>query len=194
MELKNLLVGILLGCAQLLLGVGLKKPLVGLLGLILTFAVACFYPLAALILFPICLLCQMLIAGGEAEIPIESSEPPAPINAENKSESAFCIIAISGPLNGQRYFITRNNPSLDFGRENCEVLFPVDTKGVGRHHCRVTLQGDRLFLVDCNSSYGTYLAEPLRRLAPGASVELHDGTEFCLARMDIVFKVKIYSV
>ncbi len=194
MEFKNLLIGIFLGSAQLLLGVGLKKPLIGFLGLIVTFSVACFYPVAALILSPICLLCQMFLAGGDTEIPIESSEPPAPVKFDNRRESAFCITAISGPLNGQRYFVTRNNPKLDFGRENCEVQFPGDTKGVGRHHCSVMLQEGRLFLTDCNSSYGTFLTGPLRRLAPGASVELRDGMDFCLARTDIVFRVNYYSV
>lgn len=41
--------------------------------------------------------------------------------------------------------------------EDCQILFPPDTPGVSRLHCKLNLFWGSILVVDLDSSYGTYL-------------------------------------
>lgn len=66
------------------------------------------------------------------------------------------ISGISGVYAGQQ--LPLRFP-MTLGRQPgaCQILFPPDTPGVSRRHCRVELSWGTLLVTDLNSSYGTHL-------------------------------------
>lgn len=116
----------------------------------------------------------MVYAGG--------NEPASP---------TYIITAISGPLTGKRYILSSRHASLEFGREDCEVLFPPDATSIGRHHCKVYLDSGKPYIVDNGSRNGTFILSPFYRLEAGRPIALPSDASFCLARNDIVFKLNI---
>ena len=173
--LDNLLIGLLLGCSQLLLGLGLRKQALGIIGLVLETAVSYLSATAAFVLFPFFVLLLMTVGGSG--------------NKANRPTKCFRIVGCSGPLAGKEYELSAQSPSLEFGVESNEVRFPKGTPGVSRHHCRVTLRNENAYLTDLDSRYGTFLRIPPQRLQPQREYELHDKTEFCLASNAVVFRV-----
>ena len=178
LTVKALLVAILLGVALLLLGLGLKLTLPGVVAMAVEALLGLLLPPLAFPLFAVgagVLLCLTPAKSGSGE----SGRTEGPIHV---------ITALSGPLQGRSFSLTAREPQLTFGRENCSVLFPTNTPGVGRHHCRVYLRGDTACLEDERSTYGTFLLPGGQRVTPGQPVPLSDGTRFCLASPAVTFQ------
>lgn len=57
--------------------------------------------------------------------------------------------------------------------EACQILFPPDTPGVSRRHCKLELRWGSLLVTDLNASYGTFLSET--RLVPWCPAEWRPG-------------------
>lgn len=171
----SLLTGLLLGCSLLLLGLGLKKLILGIIGLALETGTGIFSVAAAFVLFPFLVLALLAFGDGRG--------------AAASPMGRFRIVGCSGPLKGKTYELNAKHPSLEFGVEGSEVRFPPGTPGVSRHHCKVILKDTKAYLVDLNSSYGTFLRIPPQRLQAQTEYELHDKTEFCLASNSVVFRV-----
>ncbi len=172
MDVKGLLIGILLGGSLLTAGVALDRTLYGVIGLVLEAAASAVSSAAAFCLFPVCLLMLLLIP-----------ESGAPVCR---------VTALAGPLSGAGYTL-KQGQTIHFGRENCEVLFPPDTRGVGRRHCRMSVRDGAAWLEDENSSYGTFLLPEGRRLLPGQPERMADNSLFCLASTDVVFRVNYFG-
>ena len=173
--LKSIFVGSFLGCAQLMLGLGMNKLIPGITGLVLEVMLSLLSPIGAFILFP-CYAALMLCI--------------KVIDVENRTHSAaqFVIVGVNGPLTGKRYVLGPDRPLLEFGRESNEVKIPDGTPGVSGHHCKVSLQNGRPYLMDLSSRYGTFLLTPPSRLEAMKDYELHNGAEFCLASNAVVFQ------
>lgn len=62
--------------------------------------------------------------------------------------------------------------------EACQILFPPDTPGVSRRHCKLELRWGSLLVTDLNASYGTFLSET--RLVPWCPAEWRPGQILCL--------------
>jgi pSer/pThr/pTyr-binding forkhead associated (FHA) protein len=68
---------------------------------------------------------------------------------------------------------------MDGGKKN-EVLVRDPDRQVSRFHCEVHKRGLNCYLIDLNSSNGTFLHS--RVLQPGVAARLRDGDRFALAR------------
>ena len=171
MSWKQIIIGAVLGCAQLSLGIGVRRPVLGAAGFLMQIGTAMLSPLYSFILLPICSFAIFFFGGKE-------------------KNSGYLITARTGPLTGQQKTLSLQHPEITFGRENCDFQFPPDAKGISRNHCRVFLKEGRLFLEDNDSSYGTSLMGPPRKLKPGVPVKIEPETEFCLSSGSNLFKIE----
>ena len=171
MSWKQIVIGVVLGCAQLSLGLGVKRPILGVAGFLLQIGTAILSPVYSFILLLICSFFILFFAGKEKEI-------------------SYIVTARIGPLAGQQETLSIQHPEITFGRENCDFQFPPDTKGISRNHCRIFLDDGNPFLEDNDSSYGTYLMGPPRKLKPGIPVEIATETEFCLSSGNNLFIIE----
>lgn len=82
------------------------------------------------------------------------------------------IRGVSGAYAGQK--IPLYLPMV-LGRQprDCQLLFPPDTPGVSRRHCRLELCWGSILVTDLNSSYGTYLDG--ERLLPQITAKWRPG-------------------
>lgn len=160
-----------------MLSLGLKNPLAGGAAALIVFLISLLSVAAGFIIFPIGVFALLMA--------VSPSKQPG----MERRGCSYCITACAGPLAGRQFFLTERSPVLEFGRENCDIQLPWDTKGVGRHHCRLILQNGRPFLEDNDSKYGTYLGSPFKRLTSHIPTELENGTEFWLASNQIAFRI-----
>ncbi len=171
MSWKEIIIGIVLGCAQLSLAFGVGHPIWGAVGFLLQIGTSILSPVYSFILLPISSLVILIFAGKERE-------------------NRFTITAKTGFLAGQQQTVSPQYPEITFGRENCDFQFPPDAKGISRNHCRVFLKDGSLFLEDDDSRYGTYLMGPPRKLKPGVPVAIEPGMEFCIYSGSNVFIIE----
>ena len=178
MEIEGLVIGLLLGGSLLMLGFGLKKPLVGGAAALIVFLVTLLSKAAGFVLFPIGVFAMLM------------TMDPTGTGTTGRPGRGYCVTACAGPLTGSQFYLTERSPILDFGRgTDCTVRVPADTKGVSTHHCRLMLQDGRVYLSDSGSTYGTFYGNPIRRLTPQTPAELGIGSEFWLASNQIVFRI-----
>ena len=100
-----------------------------------------------------------------------------------KSVTAY-LVALDGIDKGKRYLLSQEvthigGVAMDGGKKN-EVLVRDPDRQVSRFHCEVHKRGDNCYLIDLDSSNGTFLRS--RPLQPGIAVKLRDGDKFTLAR------------
>ena len=89
----------------------------------------------------------------------------------------LCLLGTAG------FFADRRLPLPSFalaGRqpEDCQLLFPPETAGVSRRHCRIALRWGTVVVTDLASRYGTFLDEV--RLAPHAPTPWRPGAQLTL--------------
>jgi hypothetical protein len=94
------------------------------------------------------------------------------------------LVALDGIDKGKRYLLNQEvthigGVAMDGGKRN-EVLVRDPDRQVSRFHCEVHKRGDNCYLIDLDSSNGTFLRS--RPLEPGIAVKLRDGDKFTLAR------------
>lgn len=71
---------------------------------------------------------------------------------ERYSDEAALLVAQTGPLNGQRWFLRK---STLIGRENnCDIVVP--DRQVSRHHARISILPEGAYLEDLGSKNGTH--------------------------------------
>ena len=85
------------------------------------------------------------------------------------------LTGIRGVYAGQTFALDQD---IIFGRDpsNCNIIFPTGTAGISRIHCQICLNvnGQRAVIIDCNSTYGTYLNG--MKLYPGQPAILQTGS------------------
>jgi hypothetical protein len=94
------------------------------------------------------------------------------------------LVALDGVDKGKRYLLNQEvthigGVAMDGSKKN-EVLVRDPDRLVSRFHCEVHKRGSHCYLIDLDSSNGTYLRT--RPLQPGVAAKLRDGDQFTLAR------------
>jgi hypothetical protein len=94
------------------------------------------------------------------------------------------LVALDGVDKGKRYLLNQEvthigGVAMDGGKKN-EVLVRDPDRQVSRFHCEVHKRGNNCYLIDLDSSNGTFLHS--RPLQPGVAAKLRDGDKFILAR------------
>lgn len=81
---------------------------------------------------------------------------------ERYTDEAALLVAQTGPLNGQRWSLKK---SILIGREpGCDIVVP--DRQVSRHHARIKITSEGIFLEDLGSKNGThYNGQPLSEFA-----------------------------
>lgn len=116
--------------------------------------------------------------------PVSSSGPPEIYGGWTPWFQPLQLRMLNGPLAGRIYPLMPQDPASQhtIGRNPTgTVVFPADTPGISGNHCRVEyhrLSGPSL--VDCGSTYGTYLSDG-RRLQPNVPTQIPVGESFYLA-------------
>ncbi len=66
------------------------------------------------------------------------------------------VRGLSGTFANQSFML---NGTMVFGRaaSSCHVLFPDNTQGISRMHCKIDQVGNNITITDLGSSYGTYV-------------------------------------
>ena len=177
MDLKSLIVGLLLVGSLLMLGLSLRKPVSTAVGAVLALLFALLNSGAACIFSIIYILFLMLYPEGTG--------------GSGSGSGRFRVSAVSGVLRGKSYTLS-GKATLNFGRDNCKVLFPPNAPGVSRHHCTLFIKNGDVYLVDNNSHYGTYLLPSMQRLTANSPVRLEDNSSFCLAARENSFVINKY--
>jgi len=93
------------------------------------------------------------------------------------------LITVDGADRGKRYVLNQDVTHLgavamDSGKKN-EILIRDPDRMVSRFHCEVHRRGNAFYVIDLNSSNGTFLGS--KRLRPGVAVRLRDGRRIGLA-------------
>lgn len=99
-----------------------------------------------------------------------------------KAVNAY-LVALDGVDKGKRYLLNQEvthigGVAMDGGKKN-EVLVRDPDRQVSRFHCEVHKRGNNCYLIDLDSSNGTFLHS--RPLQPGVAAKLRDGDKFTLA-------------
>jgi hypothetical protein len=100
-----------------------------------------------------------------------------------KAATAY-LVALDGVDKGKRYLLNQEvthigGVAMDGAKKN-EVLVRDPDRKVSRFHCEVHKRGSHCYLIDLDSSNGTYLRK--RPLPAGVAAKLRDGDQFTLAR------------
>jgi hypothetical protein len=94
------------------------------------------------------------------------------------------LVALDGVDKDKRYLLNQEvthigGVAMDGGKKN-EVLVRDPDRQVSRFHCEVHKRDKSCYLIDLDSSNGTFLHN--RPLQPGVAAKLRDGDKFTLAR------------
>ncbi len=90
----------------------------------------------------------------------------------------YAVIAETGALANRRFDIASE---LVFGRDarECSVVFPADTAGVSRVHCKLVVEGNELCLYDLGSTYGTIVNNKMK-LTANQMMHIKDGDKITI--------------
>lgn len=102
------------------------------------------------------------------------------------------LLGVSGPFAGNEIRIGRETISIGRNPQQCQLVFPTDTEGVGRQHCSIRFDEVRktFILTDNSSTNGTFTGNG-ERLSPGASFQIAHGGRFYLASPRNLFEVRL---
>ena len=97
-------------------------------------------------------------------------------NVPPNISGAISVKGFGGRMDGRIYNFDGYEMSFGRSRSNT-VIYPEDTKGVSRHHCRLFMNNGQLMLVDDGSTYGTFV-KGKGRLTPNVPVPITRGEAF----------------
>ncbi len=129
----------------------------------------------------------IIIASGKKNK--NTNNAPAQSAAPAPASGTASIICVSGTLNGQQFAVGER---IVIGRnpEKCSVCYPVNTNGISGVHCEIRKSGSSYEIMDCGSSYGTFLGSG-QKLNSNSPVQITNGTYFYLGNRDQMFQFKI---
>jgi len=121
----------------------------------------------------------------ELQVPLNPIDTPiSPINVSLQPCQLLCT---RGPF-AQNTFPINGNITIGRDPKRCQIIFPSSTPGISSLHCEIIKDGEKIFLVDRGSSYGTYLLDGTK-LATNHLHALSIGDTFYLANHNIQFKI-----
>lgn len=112
---------------------------------------------------------------------------PAVEKVDAVNSTGGCIIGVSGALAGRKF---RFDGRAIIGRDSsrCNIVFPIDQPGVSAVHCEIKESNGIYTIMDCGSSYGTFLANGTK-LNANTPVVLTKGGRFWVGTSENVFEV-----
>lgn len=129
--------------------------------------------------------------GGRSESPAPSGSAAVPYAGGNQPAAAggrLEIVGVGGSMAGRIYPVEAKE--ILFGRDgSARVRYSEDAPGISRIHCKVFMKGGALLLMDCGSTYGTYLSSS-GRLSPESPVPLKIGDTFYLGSQKNGFTIR----
>lgn len=122
-------------------------------------------------------------AGGSATMPAVSNGSGAMPAPSGNSRLLACT---AGPLAGKRFPVSS---SLVIGRDSskCQAVFPDDTPGVSKAHCRIDVGAAGVTVTDIGSSNGTFLKG--ERLIVNRPYPLNAGDTIMLGSKLVTFEL-----
>ncbi len=172
-----LFVGAFFGLIPYFVGIATNKPILGRQGWIwTTVSGLLFLQFIVAIVFVVVILVRPYDA--QLNVVASNPPPPRPVAPPPPQGGTLAITCLSGPMRGRTYSIDPQGIMIGRGSD-CAICFAEGSGGVSGHHCSLTWSGDRLYLTDMGSTYGTYMADG-RRLAAQSPVQVSAGTRFCL--------------
>lgn len=119
----------------------------------------------------------------------KSKHQPPHQKTDNRGYRLMCI---TGSFAGQSFFIHPHGTLMGRDATFCNLVFPDDTPGISRRHCKIQLdpQTGDILLCDLGSSYGTFLGNGTR-IPQGQPVVIHPCDEFYLAGRCNLFRVEL---
>ena len=137
------------------------------------------------------------VLGSETE-PVPNTMPFQPSAPDSYSGSGIpkepaespklWLAARGGCMNGRVYPVEQHE--IMIGRDASSVIrYPADTVGVSRVHAKLYWQDDRLMLMDCNSTSGTFLQRQ-GKLSPMVPVEVRSGDAFYIGEKINSFEIR----
>lgn len=124
----------------------------------------------------------------EAEARLQETAPAALTSAQPFVQAApahsvmasapqpYYIYAAGSALQGNSWQLTA---TLFAGRDPAgSIVFPANTPGVSRSHCRIDLVNGRVVVMDLGSSYGTFVNG--RRIPPNEAIRIERNTQIML--------------
>ncbi|HYE57496.1 MAG TPA: trypsin-like peptidase domain-containing protein [Rhodothermales bacterium] len=152
----------------------------------------------AVVALPFLLLLMLLwsLRSGRRERPSLAEAPrhvppPQPVIPMAAPPRQAVLVALSGPLAGQRFALPAHPVVIGRDARVCHVAFPEAAKDISRRHATVAWDPGRgvAVLQDTGSSLGTYLATG-ERLAPHLPRSLRQGERFYLSRPAYAFAIE----
>lgn len=92
--------------------------------------------------------------------------------------------------NGQQVTVPAGGVYLGRSKE-CKIRFPIDTKGISRIHCQLSVTGTGLAVIDLNSTYGTFVNGT--KIPSKTPVNLQPGSRFYLGSEKYSFTVELIN-
>lgn len=133
----------------------------------------------------------------EPGVPDSSYVPPTPHvphtpsgpspHTPNGTGFRLYLEATSGPNMGQMWQITEQGLLLGRSPE-ANILYPPDTKGVSRRHCKVFFTGGGLSVMDLGSTSGTYIRGK-GKLLENTPVQLQAGDTIYLGSKKVALRL-----
>jgi len=117
--------------------------------------------------------------------PGEEPEPSLPLRASGGREIG-CLEGLSGPVQGKEWPVRSEIVRIGRAADN-DLVLPVDT--VSNHHAQLEQAEGRFWLLDLNSTNGTYVNG--RQVSPGERWPLQDGDELDLGGVELRFRIKV---
>jgi hypothetical protein len=119
--------------------------------------------------------------------PAESTVPNIP-----PAGSRPVLLGVSGTFAGNEIRLTTETISIGRDPQQCQLVFPKETIGVGRLHCAIRFDETRkaFILTDRNSTNGTFSGNG-ERLPAGSSIQISHGGRFYLASPGNQFEVRL---
>ncbi len=89
---------------------------------------------------------------------------------------------------GERYYLTMEHTRIGSLADRAEIV--LKSKKVSKLHAEILKKEGRFFLMDLNSTNGTYLNHSLERLVPCMDYELASGYVIRFANEEFVFRME----
>ncbi len=117
----------------------------------------------------------------------QPTEPLPDVPQGPEVSGGFRLVAVGGYMDGRIYPI--GDYEITFGRDpSSTIRFPADAKGVSRAHCKLFWKDGTLMLMDCGSSYGTFIQGG--KLQPMQPVPIKYGDIFFIGEKRNCFKIQ----
>lgn len=94
--------------------------------------------------------------------------------------------ASSGPLAGSHFPLQQSSVTIGCDPGQCNIVLPAGTPGISRRHCTLELRPDGVYLMDHNSSYGTFWQSG-QRIPPNQWVSVPPAAAFYLGSPAVAF-------